>query len=67
MTSPRERNVIGYTFSINSKKYELASKILDRAIEEIEALEKVEELASRDVVYQVELALFPVTKGKGYP
>ena len=37
------------------------------AIEEIEALEKAEESAPRDVVYQVELALFPVTKGGRTP
>jgi uncharacterized protein (TIGR02147 family) len=59
---PEKRNIIGYTLAIDSQKYDVARQILDRAIDEIAALEKQGQAAARNVVYQVELALFPISK-----
>lgn len=59
-TPAQERNLVGLTFSLDSSDFEKARKILDRAVEEIEALQKAR-TTPRDSVYHLEVALFPTT------
>jgi uncharacterized protein (TIGR02147 family) len=60
-TPPTSRNLLGYTFSLGPSDYEQVNEILNRALNEIIAVEQKSKEA-RDAVYQVELALFPLTK-----
>jgi uncharacterized protein (TIGR02147 family) len=67
-TPPEERNLVGITVPLNSSHFAAARDILNRAINEIAALDqKPGQPASRENdnrIYQVELALFPLTKAK---
>lgn len=58
-TPAAKRHLTGFTFSLDSEKYAAAKTILERAMREIEALEKLES-PRRNSVYHIELALFPV-------
>jgi uncharacterized protein (TIGR02147 family) len=66
-TPPPERNLVGFTLAIDSKRFDQAQKILNRAAEEIEDLERQAGGEARDTVYQVQLAVFPITKRSETP
>jgi uncharacterized protein (TIGR02147 family) len=60
-----ERNIEGFTFATTPKRFEMARQILTEALDRIEALEFLEVPEEKDkdgAVYQVEIALFPLTK-----
>jgi uncharacterized protein (TIGR02147 family) len=60
-TPTQERNLVGYTVGLSSKRFEMAQAILNRALDEIENLEKTHP-DQNEAIYQVEIALFPLTK-----
>lgn len=60
-TPGTERNVVGHTISIDPEQYATALKILSEAMEKIQSLPESASPAST-AVYQVELAMFPLTK-----
>ncbi|HUP56037.1 MAG TPA: TIGR02147 family protein, partial [Bdellovibrionota bacterium] len=62
-THYRERHLQGFTLPTNPARYEAALKILKRAMTEIEALEKNED-GSKEAVHHVEIAMFPLVRGK---
>ena len=61
-TPKEKRNILGHTFALDEKQIPEAKKILDEALEKIVELEKSSE--QKDVIYQTELALFPLTNGE---
>jgi uncharacterized protein (TIGR02147 family) len=58
---PRDRRyIIGHAFALNEKNYAKALAIVDEAIRKVQALGDSEK--GGDAVYQLELALFPMTQ-----
>lgn len=57
-TSAKQRNLFGHTFSIDSKLFDDAKRILDDAVAKLRALS---DRGAADSIYHVELALFPLT------
>jgi uncharacterized protein (TIGR02147 family) len=66
MSTPQERTVQGFTLAISAKRYEAVREIVNRAMADIEKLEKESEGETRERLYHVELAAFPITKGKAH-
>ena len=60
-TAASERNLVGFTVALDPERFEAAKRIMDRALEEIEALEGGGTGQSNSV-YQFELAAFPLTR-----
>jgi uncharacterized protein (TIGR02147 family) len=59
-TPSEQRELHGYTFAISSNNFEQARKIIEKALHELEGLEK-KEREPRDSIYHAQLALFPMT------
>ena len=55
-----ERNILGYTFALGPESYSRAKKIIDQALSDLVELEQ--STADKETIYQVELALFPLTR-----
>jgi uncharacterized protein (TIGR02147 family) len=59
-----ERQLVGHTFAIPASDYDEVQKIISEALEKLRAITKSSEGKSRDAVYHMEMALFPLTKNK---
>lgn len=55
-----ERSLLGHTFALDSQQLEKAKRILETALQEIKDLEANSKC--KDTIYQIELALFPISK-----
>ncbi len=65
--SAEERDIQGYTLTMSPERFQKAREILNKALDELEKLSNETE-ANVDSVYQVEIALFPLTrKSEGAP
>jgi len=59
-TPSSQRNITGHTLAIASKDFEKVRKILDKALQDVAALEA--ESTDKNSVYNITLAAFPLTK-----
>jgi uncharacterized protein (TIGR02147 family) len=60
-TPSAERNIQGYTLALDAKGFEKANEIVEEALKKIRALALEK---NGDSVYHMEVALFPMSKGK---
>src|SRR6185295_5890767 len=61
-TPQAERDLDGYTFSINSERLAEAKKIIDEAMDKLASLDGPK---APDQIYHIEFAFFPLTRKGG--
>ena len=60
-TPAAKRTILGYTLSVNEKKFQKLQHLLNHVYDEIRNVSQ-EESVDGEAVYQIELTLFPLTK-----
>ena len=61
-TSEKKRKILGYTLTVNVEQFEKIQNLLNQVYDEIRKISQ-EQSSNAESVYQIELALFPLTKG----
>ena len=58
------RHLIGHTFAVSEKKFEIIQELLKEVVVKIQAITNEKNTEPRDTVYHLEMALFPLTLSK---